>query len=152
MSEPTSNLPNEGSLAEIVAGLCRDVGELKAWRAAKKWNPAGSLQTRPDRPPFGWKVHPHNPKKLTADPFEQKAVLVLIELRQNTTASLRSMARELDRQGFKRRNGKKWADGGHTIIKCILKCAGAATAEDARRLVADRIRAQQTERAAWPGR
>jgi hypothetical protein len=73
---------------------------------------------RADRVPFGWRLDPHDNKKLLPDREEQETIrraqfLVAADL------GLREVCRRLDQEGRGRR-GKKW-EGSHSILGAILR-------------------------------
>lgn len=145
--------------SEALAGLCQRVAILEALservtsleaRLARK-RPASNgrtvpRMTRPDRCPYGWRPHPQNPAVLIQDPLEQKAILAMIEARQNPALSLRGLCHYLDLHGHKRRGGKPWA-GAHSLVRDILKRHAAETPADAKARVLERIAAAQARAA-----
>jgi hypothetical protein len=72
---------------------------------------------RADRPPFGWRLHPRDDKKLLPDREEQDTIHQARLLR-SYGLSLREVCRRLDQQGRGRR-GKKWEES-HSILRAIL--------------------------------
>jgi len=96
--------------------------------------------TRPDRCPYGWKPHPKSPAVLVEDPQEQQTIFRLVELAQ-APVSLRELCRRLDATGRRRRNGEKWADNGHGLVRTILLREGIRTPADATTAVQRRIEA-----------
>ena len=139
--------------SETLAGLCRRVAALEALpervaalealearRARKRPVSDGRLRTRPDKTPYGWRPHPHDPGRLVEDPREEGTIFCLIELAQ-APVSLRELCRRLDATGRRRRNGKKWADNGHGLVRSILRREGILTAADATAAVQQRIEA-----------
>jgi hypothetical protein len=72
---------------------------------------------RADRLPFGWKLDPHDDKKLLPDKHEMETIQRAQFLR-SFKLSLREVCRRLDQEGRKRR-GKEW-NGSHSILREIL--------------------------------
>ena len=83
--------------------------------------PLCPAQVAADRSPFGWKPSPHDPMLLIQDPAEEGTIWFLMEAAQNPAWGPRALCRWLDSQGRKRRGGKKWVDGGHSLVTAILK-------------------------------
>ena len=76
---------------------------------------------------------------LIQDPAEQGTIWFLIEAAQNPAWGPRALCRWLDSQGRKRRGGKKWVDGGHSLVTAILKRYNAATPAAAKARILERI-------------
>ncbi|MFZ1937121.1 MAG: recombinase family protein [Thermoguttaceae bacterium] len=72
---------------------------------------------RIDRLPFGWRLHPHDNKKLLPDREEQETIR-RAQFLAAAGVSLREICRRLDQEGRGRR-GKKW-EGSHSILGTIL--------------------------------
>ena len=79
----------------------------------------GRRMTRPDRCPYGWRVHPSDPTRLIEDMEEQAAIARIRQAHKNG-GGLREIARSLDRAGIDCRGGS-WS---HTTIASILRRAG----------------------------
>ncbi len=137
VAEPSQSLTG---LCEQVAVLREQVAVLQARLVRKRPDTNGRLRTRPDRTPYGWRPHPHNPARLVEDPLEQQTIFRLVELAQ-VPVSLRELCCRLDAAGRRRRNGQKWADGGHGLVQKILRREGILTAADATAAVLRRIEA-----------
>jgi len=71
-------------------------------------------------------------------PREQGTIFCLIELAQ-APVSLRELCRRLDATGRRRRDGKKWADKGHGLVRSILRREGILAPADATAAVQRRI-------------
>jgi hypothetical protein len=84
---------------------------------------------RVDRCPFGWRPDPRENAKLLPDREEQETI-GRARLLAAAGLSLREICRRLDQQGRPRR-GKKWADGGHGLLRSILAREGIRAAGDA---------------------
>ena len=154
--------PESQTLAEptdTLAGLCQRVAVLEVRLVRKRpdsrssayWIGRRTVQrmTRFDRCPFGWQPHPQDPTKLVQNPQEQQTIWFLIEAAQNPAMGPRALCRYLDSHGRKRRGGKKWADGGHSLVTSILKRHNAATPAAAKARILERIaaaRAKATDR------
>ena len=65
MSEPTSNLPERRVIGRNRGRTMPASGELKAWRARKKWNPAGNSANPPGQTAIWVEGSPAQSKKLT---------------------------------------------------------------------------------------
>jgi DNA invertase Pin-like site-specific DNA recombinase len=76
----------------------------------------GRRMTRPDRCPFGWRVDPLDPDRLTED-AEEQAVIAHIRLERQKGATLREIATALDRVGVGCR-GRRWE---HSTVRSILR-------------------------------
>ncbi|MGA7701322.1 MAG: recombinase family protein, partial [Thermoguttaceae bacterium] len=72
---------------------------------------------RVDRLPFGWRLHPHDNKKLLPDREEQETIR-RAQFLAAAGVSLREICRRLDQEGRGRR-GKKW-EGSHSVLRTIL--------------------------------
>jgi DNA invertase Pin-like site-specific DNA recombinase len=79
----------------------------------------GRRMTRPDRCPYGWRVHPSDPTRLIED-TEEQATIARIRQAHKNGAGLREIGRMLERAGIDCRGGK-WS---HTTIGSILRRAG----------------------------
>ncbi len=72
---------------------------------------------RVDRLPFGWRLDPHDNKKLLPDREEQETIR-RAQFLAAAGLSLREVCRRLDQEGRGRR-GKKW-QGSHSVLRTIL--------------------------------
>ncbi len=72
---------------------------------------------RVDRLPFGWRLDPHDNKRLLPDREEGETVR-RAQFLAAAGVSLREVCRRLDQEGRGRR-GKKW-EGSHSILGTIL--------------------------------
>ena len=128
------------------------VSEWRHWRPAWSDGTAGHTtnrrRTRPDRTPFGYRVHPQDSARLIEDPVEQQTIFRLVELAQ-APVSLRELCRRLDATGRRRRNGKRWADGGHGLIRELLRRNNAETPAAAKAAVLQRIETIRAKAADW---
>ncbi len=132
-----------------LAGLCRRVAALEARLPRKRFVSNGGYLprlTRKDRCPYGWRPDSRAPAKLVPDAGEFETIHALIELRQNSQFSLRTLCRLLDSTGHKRRGGKKWA-GCHKLVRDILRRFNAETPAAAAAFILKQI-AEQKARAA----
>jgi hypothetical protein len=88
-----------------------------------KVNGTGSQPTaikrrgRVDRLPFGWRLDPHDNKRLLPDREEQETIR-RAQFLAAAGGGLREICRRLDQEGRGRR-GKKW-EGSHSILGTIL--------------------------------
>src|SRR6476620_4253953 len=79
----------------------------------------GRRMTRPDRCPYGWRIHPSDPTRLIED-VEEQATIARIRQAHKNGAGLREIGRMLERAGIDCRGGR-WV---HTTIRSILRRAG----------------------------
>jgi hypothetical protein len=88
-----------------------------------KVNGSGSQPTaikrtgRVDRLPFGWRLYPHDNKKLLPD-REEGETIRRAQFLAAAGSSLREICRRLDQEGRGRR-GKKW-ERSHSVLRTIL--------------------------------
>jgi hypothetical protein len=120
------------------ADICQRVAAVEAVLAAlqarldkpKRPKPPaaiGQRRTRRDRCPFGWRPHSsEHSTKLVPDVGEQKTIVFILDA-ASTGVGLHAICRLLDSYGMPRR-GKKWASGGHTLVRAIIQRAKAADA------------------------
>jgi hypothetical protein len=88
----------------------------------KKPRPASRPRAgwRPGRCLYGFHPHPRIPWKLVENYDEQRAITVMLECAAQG-AGPRAICQRLDSLGFRRRNKKRWVDGGHTLVLSILR-------------------------------
>ncbi|MFZ1933944.1 MAG: recombinase family protein [Thermoguttaceae bacterium] len=72
---------------------------------------------RVDRLRFGWRLDPHDDKRLLPDREEQETIR-RAQFLAAADLSLREICRRLDQEGRGRR-GKKW-EGSHSVLRTIL--------------------------------
>jgi len=144
---PESQTMESESLAKVVArlrrdvaGVQRDLAEIKT-RLPKRPTAGGRLRTRPDRTPYGWRCRSGS-TKLVPEKSEQMTISLLLEACRDENLSLRDLGKFLDSYGRKRRTGGSWAKAPGLIRAILLRC-GVQTAEDAEKVLAERIAATQ---------
>ena len=112
-------------LAETVAGLCQRMAALEARLAPKPRRVnSGARRTgwRPGRHRFGFRPHSKIRWRLRKDFEEQQTINIIRQAwLDDPTVGPRAICTYLDNFGRRRRNGKKWADGGHSLVAAILK-------------------------------
>jgi hypothetical protein len=72
---------------------------------------------RADRVPFGWRLDPHDNKKLLPDREEQETIR-RAQFLAAAGQSLREVCRRLDQEGRGRR-GKRWQNA-HSVLRVVL--------------------------------
>jgi hypothetical protein len=113
------------TLAETVADVCRRLAIVEARLTPKPRRViTGTRRTgwRPGRHPFGTRPHPRIPGRLVEDVDEQHTINLVVQARADGMGP-RSICTLLDTMGRKRRNGKRWANGGHSLVRSILQRA-----------------------------
>lgn len=87
------------------------------------------------RPPYGYRARG---RELEEDPAEQEVVAVIVALRNVEGTSLRDVAGELDRRGYRQRNGRPWSP--ETVRNVLLRAGEMApTRRDQRRGAGQRV-------------
>jgi site-specific DNA recombinase len=114
------------SMGRFVFTLFAALAQLEREQIAERTSSAmlyhqakGRRMTRPDRCPYGSRVHPSDPTRLIDD-TEEQATIARIRLAYENGGGLREIARSLDRAGINCRGGH-WS---HTTIRSILNRAG----------------------------
>lgn len=107
------------TLFSALAQLEREQIQERTSSAMLKHQANGRRMTRADRCPFGWRIDPTDPTRLSVAPEEQATIARIRQAHKNG-GGLREIARSLDRAGIDCRGGR-WS---HTTIRSILRRAG----------------------------
>ena len=111
----------QARLAEVEA-ICLTAGIPSAKVKGARSQPATIKRTgRADRLPFGWRLDPHDDKKLLPDREEQETIR-RAQFLAAAGQSLREVCRRLDQEGRDRR-GKRWQNA-HSVLGPILRREG----------------------------
>jgi site-specific DNA recombinase len=103
------------TLFSALAQLEREQIAERTSTAMLRHQASGRRMTRTDRCPYGWRVDPRQPNRLTEDDDEQAAIARIRQERQKG-ATLREIAAGLDQAGVPCR-GRSWE---HSTIRAIL--------------------------------